>query len=128
MDWRNNQWIGLGAAGLLVVGIIITVWYIGGGGRETAIDKAGGLHFLCESCEGTFNVPLAALENEGVYDTYMVKSEEPAICKLCGDESAYRYFFCPDPACEKWYKHKMSADANDRTVCPKAHIVPWEYE
>jgi len=124
MDWRNNQLVGLGAAGLLVVFIIVIIWYIAGGEPSTMEQATVGMQFQCESCGETFRIPTAALEDYDTYSTYMQEYETAVECKLCGEVAAYQGYFCPE--CNQWYRYKLSQSMSSHVICPKGHAIPEE--
>jgi ribosomal protein L37AE/L43A len=119
MDWRNNQWIGLGAAGLLVVGIAILFWYTFGG--ETAVERQADEVFKCDACDVVFTLSMKELiENEELYNTYFGKYGEAVPCQQCGEVQAYKVYNCPQ--CEELYKYTAEhAWSGEVSRCPKGH-------
>ena len=126
MDWRNNAWVGIGAAGLLVIFIIVIVWYITGGGPSAIEQGAVGLQFQCESCGGRFRVELAEVEDWDVYEKYMRPWGSAVPCRLCGEETAYKVYYCPE--CDKWYRYTPGMQAATSVVCPEGHVIPEEHQ
>jgi hypothetical protein len=128
MDWRNNAWVGIGAAGLLVVFIIVVVWYAGSSGKSAVEGSPTGLQFECDSCGGHFRIEMAALEDFTIYSKYMREYGTPGECERCGGMEAYAAYFCPAPACNKWYRYTRAQGSAQDTYCPEGHKIPEEHQ
>lgn len=126
MDWRNNAWVGIGAAGLLVVFIIVVIWYATGSGTTAVEEAPVGLQFECDSCKEHFRIPLTALEDYDVYSKYMNEYGTAVECDVCGEVEAYAAYYCPE--CEQWYRYTRSQGSALAVYCPKRHKVPEEYQ
>jgi hypothetical protein len=120
MDWRHNQWFGLGAAVLLVGAIVLLFMWT----TTTPPTHPGakGLTFRCESTNENFIIPRADLDNSDVYLKYF-GAKGPVDCKICGKVDAYHSFFCPE--CNLWYKWDVVPQGIDslNPRDPKGHDV-----
>ncbi|MHC4712957.1 MAG: hypothetical protein ACYTAN_06760 [Planctomycetota bacterium] len=125
MDWRNNQWVGLGAAGLLVVGIAFLFWYTFGSG-DTALERARGDTFKCDACDVVFAISMKEMvDNDDLYLTYFGKFGEAVPCRECGEETAFKVFYCPK--CEEYGKYTVEdASGFSEPRCLKGHQIPFE--
>jgi len=126
MDWRNNAWVGIGAAGLLVLVIIVAVWRIAGGGSSPLEEATVGMWYECDACGGHFKVEMTELQDYEVYSTYMERSETAVPCRLCGEVAAYKAYYCP--TCEKWYRYTRAQDTAAAIFCPEGHAIPEEWQ
>jgi len=126
MDWRNNAWVGIGAAGLLVVFIIVVIWYVTTSGTTAAEKATVGLQFECDSCGAHFRIPLTALDDFDVYSKYMKEYGTAVECDVCGEVAAYAAYYCPE--CEQWYHYTRAQGSAIECYCPKRHKVPEEYQ
>ena len=121
MDWKHNQWVGVGAAILVVVGIVGVFFWLS---KPAAMGSQGGLMFLCEGTNGTFNIPGADLEKEKIYMKYFNKPNQAVECQLDGNNDAYWVYYCP--TCEKYYQYTPSqaSASSGGLYCPKEHEIP----
>jgi predicted RNA-binding Zn-ribbon protein involved in translation (DUF1610 family) len=126
MDWRNNQWVGLGAAGLLLIFIVIIVMYVSQSSQSRLAAMEGGMQFKCDACGETFIVGWGELDDYDTYKTYKDKYGQAVPCRECGEVAAYQSYYCPQ--CDKWYKYKRSQQTADLVVCPEGHNVAAEYQ
>ena len=126
MDWRNNQWVGIGAAVLLVVAIVgIFLWSTG----DSASRAASRMQtYQCKSTGETFQVSEKEMEDMDTYVKYTPEmTGDPVECKICGEKDAYMVYFCPDPECNKYYPYEVRHGMADFIRCPEGHTVPEEY-
>jgi hypothetical protein len=119
MDWRHNQWVGVGAAVCLIVGIALVFLYMGGTGTPSGVGS--GMNFQCESTSETFKVLGKDLEKWEVYDKYFNKPNQAVACKVCGKDDAYWSYYCP--TCQQWYKFRPQDVNVDLLLCPKEHEI-----
>lgn len=119
MDWKNNQWVGIGAAALLVLAIVGIFTFRGapGGGKIGTLIYT----FKCKSTGETFNYTSDQIESMSTEDfaEYMEPYGTPAKCDKCGDKDAERNYFCPK--CEEWYPYEPKHDMGGEVICPKGH-------
>ena len=121
MDWKSNAWVGVAAAVVLVLFIVVMFWYAFRGG-EDRMAQAGGEKFQCEACGGVFEISRKdMLEDDELYNEYWGKDEEPLLCQLCGAREAYWVYYCPK--CDKYYKYLKSQRMSSISVCPEGHII-----
>lgn len=135
MDWRNNIWVGIGAAGLLVVGVVVLVWYAGRS-SDSIYEDTVGLTFKCDTCEGTFVIAQKELEDAVTHETYLSKYGEAVLCRLCDDVAAYQVYSCKrvvdedgeviKEGCDKVYKYTRSQGVAAYLRCPEGHSIPLE--
>ena len=121
MDWKHNQWFGLGAA-VLLVGAIIWLFMWTTSPPSSTLDIKGP-SFQCESTQKFFVVPISEIQNNTeTYSTYF-DSTEAVLCRVCGQKDAYHMFFCKDPECNKWYKWGQAISVSTLARCPKGHEI-----
>lgn len=123
MDWRHNQWVGVGAAVLLVVGVVVVFMYVNSSGTGLPTGEAAGqgLTFQCESTGQTFFISDADLENEDTHTTYMNQTGVALPCKICGKTDAYQVYYCRTE--QKYYRYKKGQDLLQVVTCPNGHEV-----
>ena len=123
MDWRHNQWVGVGAAVLLVVGVVGVFMYVNrtGAGLPSGADAGQGLTFECESTGQTFFVSDDDLENEDTYTTYFQQVAVPVPCKSCGKTDAYLAYYCRTE--QKYYRYKKGQNEAQMVSCPNGHEI-----
>jgi len=119
MDWRHNQLVGVGAAILVVAGIVGIFYWLS---RPSITREHGGYTFQCESSGDTFKITDAEMEKEGVYMAYFGKTEQPVKCRLDGNNDAYWSYYCPQ--CKKYYKWTRAQVNVDLVLCPDEHVIP----
>lgn len=122
MDWRNNQWVGIGAAVALVLAIVVIFLWGSASKDNPALTR--GYTFRCESTGETFFITEKAIEDMETYETYMLPYGQATVCKSCGLDDAYRSYFCPE--CDKWYHYEPRHEQSDFVRCPEDHAVPEE--
>lgn len=120
MDWRHNQWVGIGAAILVVAGIVFLVMFMG---REpnTGRQQAVGLTFLCESTNQTFQIPAKDLEDFDTYMKYFNKGGQKVECKVCNQVDGQWAYYCSE--CQKFYVYKKGQENVDQLLCPEGHEI-----
>jgi hypothetical protein len=124
MDWRHNQWVGVGAAVALVLGVVGLFMYVNRSTTPTAgtFDAGGaGLLFQCDSTGQTFFIPVKDLDDEATYEKYFGRIPEASPCKICGKTDAYQVYYCE--VCQKYYRYKRGQDEQTTLHCPLGHEV-----
>ncbi len=124
MDWRHNQWVGVGAAVLLVVGIVFVFFWTGR--KNSAIAESRKYFYLCDSTGETFTKTEKDMENDENAEKYLVEAGSPAYCDICGQDDAHQAYYCPE--CQKWYAYTRSQMSASTLYCPKKHIIPNEWQ
>jgi len=121
MDWRHNQWVGVGAAVLLVVAIVGLFLWMQSGGGSLATGIGPGMIFQCDATKETFVIPGKDLDKEDVYLAYFNRAGVAAPCKIDDQNDAYWVYWCPQ--CKKYYKVNRTQITSDSTRCPEGHPV-----
>lgn len=117
MDWRHNQWIGVIAAVAVVVGIVGVFIYLT---RTSASRDFGGITFMCESTQQTFNVSDRELDSmDGVTKWGSLDQVDGFACKNCDKQDAVKVYWCP--TCQKWYPFKRNQLTAESVRCPEGH-------
>jgi len=126
MDWRSNQWVGVGAAVLLVAAIVFLFYYTTGtpttpGGVAPGEEVI--MTFQCESTGEVFGLTSQDLENLETAETYMTGDvSEAKPCRICGAEDAHAVYYCKE--CDKWYRYTSAQGRSAGTLtCPEGHAV-----
>ena len=119
MDWKHNQWVGVGAAILVVAGIVLIFTWLSRSGPGTK--ESSGTVYLCDSTNESFVIRDKEFESFDVFKTYHAKAETGLPCRVCGKEDAYWAYYCQ--VCQTVYKHKKGDDLRDTITCPKGHVV-----
>jgi hypothetical protein len=125
MDWKNNQAVGVGAAVLLVVAVVV-VFMWSKGSPEEKMAQQRHTTWLCKSTNTSFTVSETELRDLSNYTAYMVKFGVDTKCKACGKNDAVRAYYCQ--TCKQAYAYP--ADYSEALVmdkCPKGHeISEWD--
>ena len=122
MDWRHNQWVGVGAAVLLVVGVVGVFMYVNSSGTRVTDEASGaGLVFECESTGQTFFISNSDLDDEDTYTTYLAHAGEAVLCKICGKVDAWQVYYCPVD--QKYFRYKKGQADLQSVTCPNGHEI-----
>lgn len=119
MDWRHNQLVGVGAAGLLILAIVgIFMW------NSNSDDPAAGRYmtFQCKSTGNNFQVTMKEVDASAeAYSKYNGDFGVDTDCKLCDKKDALRVFHCP--TCDTWYPYRAGQEMSSTITCAKGHVV-----
>ncbi len=129
MDWRDNKYVGMAAVVALVIFIGVIGWRTIGGTSDPTVELLDGMpamKFECDTCEGRFEVPMREIAREDVYLSYMVEYGSATPCRLCGEDTAYRAYFCPE--CDQWYRYTRAQGSAAMIFCPERHEIPMEHQ
>lgn len=125
MDWRSNQWVGVGAAVLLVVAIVFLFYYTTSG-PTTRSGIAPGEEVIftmrCESTDQLYTITDNELKDLEVYERHYENPAEAKPCEICGAEDAHWVYYCR--TCDKWYAYSSDqARGGGTLMCPEGHII-----
>ena len=121
MDWKHNQWFGLGAAAVFIIGIaLVFLW--NNQPPDLPVDAQATWKYQCDSTKEVFEVPVKDFEQRDVYLKFHVPMGTAVECAICGKIDAYQVYWCPE--CNEYIKYKAGQAATNEIVCPNGHSVP----